>query len=300
MEGTLDALNARFAISDHVSFKAGPGGLPVAAINNAHASGTVALLGGHVLTFQPHGHERVLWLSSCSNFEVGRPIRGGIPVCWPWFGGHPEDPGKPFHGFARTALWSVIGTEVVAHESTQVRLGLADDERTQGLWPHSFELQIVATVGPELRVELVARNPGEEAWTCTGALHTYLHVSAVTEIAIHGLDGCYYVEDGSGRKLQRGAVTIESEVDRVYLDTAAPCTIEDPGLSRRIHIAKSGSRSTVVWNPWVEKAGRLEDFGDQEYGGMVCVETANTREAPVTVPPAGEHRLRAVISVEHA
>jgi D-hexose-6-phosphate mutarotase len=186
----------------------------------------------------------------------------------------------------------------VAGEATEVRLRIANNEQSRSLWPHSFELQIVVTVGPELRVELIVHNPGDKAWTCTGALHSYFNVSDVTAIAIHGLESCYYVENTAERKLQHGAVTIESEVDRIYFDTTAVCTIEDPGLGRHIHIAKAGSRSTVVWNPWVEKARRLEDFGDQEYRGMVCVETANTRYDPVTVAPAGKHRLSAVISVE--
>ena len=297
-DADLQALNDGFAIAGHVSFRAGPGGVAVAEIANAHACAAVALPGGHVLGFQPGGHEPVLWLSRQSRFEVGKAIRGGIPVCWPWFAAHPDDPGKPFHGFARLSLWSVTGTAVAADGATCVRLGLRDTGATRALWPHAFELEIAVTVGPELRVELSARNPGEEAWTCTAALHSYFRVGDVTQIAIHGLEGCRYVEDGAERARQQGAVTIDREVDRVYFDTTATCTIEDPGMGRRIRVAKSGSRSTVVWNPWAEKARRLEDFGDDEYPGMVCVETANTRADVVTVPPGGEHCLAALIGVE--
>lgn len=297
-DSALDALNARFAIAEHVSFRSGPGGLPVAAIGNARASGTVSLLGGQVTGFQPRGHGPVLWVSKHSYCEVGRAIRGGVPVCWPWFGPHPTDPGRPSHGFVRTRMWSVLGADVAGDEATRVRLGIADTEDTHALWPHRFELQIVVTIGEELRVDLVVRNTGGEAWTCTGALHTYLSVSDATRAAIHGLDGCYYDEGSGAPRLQRGAVTIGSEVDRVYFGTTSTCTVEDPGLKRRIRIAKGGSSSTVVWNPWVEKARRLHDFGDEEYLGMVCVETANTRHDPVTVPPGGEHRLSAFISAE--
>jgi len=297
-DSTLDALNGRLGSAGRVSFKAGPGGLPVAAITNAHASGTVALLGGQVTAFQPYGHEPVLWVSKRSYHEIGRAVRGGIPVCWPWFGPHPTDPGKPSHGFVRTRMWSVLGADIVGNGATQVRLGISDASDTRALWPHRFELEISVAIGEELRVDLVVRNPGSEEWTCTGALHTYLNVRDVTRIAIHGLDGCCYDEDSAEPRLQRGPVTIGSEVDRVYFDTTSPCTIEDPGLRRRIRIAKAGSRSTVVWNPWIEKARRLQDFGDDEYLDMVCVETANTRYDPVTLPPGGEHRLSAVISVE--
>jgi D-hexose-6-phosphate mutarotase len=297
-DSAVDALNARFGIAEHVSFKAGPGGLPVAAISNARASGIVSVLGGQVTAFQPHGHEPVLWVSECSHYEVGSAIRGGIPVCWPWFGPHPKDSSKPSHGFVRTRMWSVLGADVIGNEATQVRLGIADASDTRALWPHRFELEICVAIGKELRVDLVVRNPGSEEWTCTGALHTYLNVGDVTKIAIHGLDGCCYDEDSAEPRLQRGAVTIASEVDRIYFDTTSPCTIEDPRLARRIRIAKAGSHSTVVWNPWVGKARRLQDFGDEEYLDMVCVETANSRHDPVTLPPGGEHRLSAVISVE--
>jgi glucose-6-phosphate 1-epimerase len=297
-ESSVDALNARSGIAGHLSFKAGVGGLPVVCISNAHASGTVSVLGGQVTAFQPHGHEPVLWMSGRSYHEVGKPIRGGIPVCWPWFGPHPTDPGKPSHGFVRTRLWSVVGAEIVAGGATQVRLSTADAEDTRALWPHRFELEIVVTIGEELRTDLIVRNRGDEQWTCTAALHTYLTVGDLARIAIHGLDGCWYDEGSTEPRRQQGAVTIGSEVDRIYFDTISPCTVEDPGLGRRIRIAKAGSRSTVVWNPWVEKARRMPDFGDDEYPRMVCVETANTRYDPATVPPGGEHRLSAVIAVE--
>ena len=116
---------------------------------------------------------------------------------------------------------------------------------------------------------------------------------------MHGLDGSSYVDkvDGGKRKQQRGAVTIEAETDRIYLDTTATCVIEDLGWERRIEIAKSGSRSTVVWNPWIAKARRMADFGAEEYQGMVCVETTNAADDVITVLPGAEHRLRAVINL---
>jgi D-hexose-6-phosphate mutarotase len=160
-------------------------------------------------------------------------------------------------------------------------------------------LEIVITVGPALQVELLTQNPGAAPFICSAALHSYFGVSDVTGIAVQGLAGCTYIDkvDEGRRKLQRGPVTIETETDRIYLETTATYVIEDPGWGRRIQIAKSGSRSTVVWNPWIDKAGRMADFGDEEYGGMVCVETTNAAEDIITVAPGGEHRLRAVISL---
>jgi glucose-6-phosphate 1-epimerase len=295
----IQALNDNYAIGNHITFAAGPGRLPIAQIRNSYAAATVSIHGGHVVAFQPHAQAPALWVSSQSVYAPGKAIRGGIPVCWPWFGPHPTDPTKPAHGFVRTAMWSILATAVVHDNRTQIRLRLRDDE-TRTLWPHAFDLRIVITVGPELQVELIARNPGNQPFTCGGALHSYFSVSDARAIAIHGLDGCAYIDkvDGELRKIQRGPVTIAAETDRVYLDTTGTCTIDDPGLGRRIQIAKAGSQSTVVWNPWIEKARRLPDFGDQEYLGMVCVETANAGADVATVAPGGEHRLITTISVE--
>ena len=293
-------LNDQFAIAEHITFVASAVGLPVAEIRNSYAAASVAVQGGHVITFQPHGQHPVLWLSSLSVFERGKTIRGGIPVCWPWFGSHPTHPSLPFHGFVRTAMWQVRGTSVGLGDATEIRLGLTESETSLALWPHTFDLEIVVTVGSRLRVELIARNPGDQPFVCGGALHSYYTVGDARQIAIHGLDGCDYLDkvEGFKRKPQRGSVTFTGETDRVYLDTDATCVIDDPVLARRIGIAKAGSRTTVVWNPWAEKAKQIADFEDQEYLSMVCVETANADTDVATVAPGGEHRLSAVIGLE--
>ena len=293
-------LNEQFAIAQHITFASTADGLPIAQIRNSYAAASVAVQGGHVITFQPHGQQPVLWVSSLSAFALGKTIRGGIPVCWPWFGSHPTDPSKPFHGFVRAAMWQVRGTSVGPVDATEIRLGLTESEASLALWPHAFDLEIVVTVGAQLRVELIARNPGDQPFVSGGALHSYYTVGDVRRIAIHGLDGCDYLDkvEGFKRKTQHGPVTIEGETDRVYLDTAAACVIEDPALDRRIGIAKAGSRTTVVWNPWAEKAKQIADFDDQEYLSMVCVETANADTDVAIVAPGGEHRLSAVIGLE--
>ncbi|MBX2996922.1 MAG: D-hexose-6-phosphate mutarotase [Caldilineaceae bacterium] len=300
MNHSLQRLNQRFALADALSFVAGPGDLPTARIHNRHARAEICLLGAHILSFQPHGEEPVLWMSRESNFAVGKAIRGGIPVCWPWFAGHPTDSSKPSHGFVRTALWSVTDTRNLANGETQIELGIESNEETLALWPHRFELRLRATVGTTLTVELISHNPGEEAFTYTGALHSYFTVGDSTEIAIHGLaDGDYLDKTESfARKTQRGPIQISGPTDRIYLDTDTECVIDDPGLGRRIHIGKSNSHTTVVWNPWSSGAARLPDFGDDEYRGMVCVETARAAEDVATVPAGGEDRLTARIWIE--
>jgi D-hexose-6-phosphate mutarotase len=298
----LQSLNETFAITNQLAFTSGPGSLTLAEVRNRHAAATVSLYGAQVLAFQPHDRRPVLWRSERSLYQPGKAIRGGVPICWPWFGPHPSDPSKPAHGFARTAVWSVLATAALANGATQMRLRLRDSDATYALWPHSFDLRAVITVGPELRVELIVRNFGGEPYTYGGALHSYFAVGDVGAIAIQGLDGCEYIDqaDGNQRKTQQGPVAIGGETDRVYLNTIDTCIIEDPALGRRINVAKVGSRTTVVWNPWAEKARRLADFGDEEYRTMVCVETANAHGDSVTISPGGEHRLAAIIGVEES
>jgi D-hexose-6-phosphate mutarotase len=296
----LNVLNQRFAIPGHVQFKEGPGGLVVAEIANAHAESMIALQGAHVMTFQPRGQAPVLWLSSFGKFAPGKSIRGGVPICWPWFGPHAVDAKLPGHGFARTVMWEAKETKALPDGATFLRFGLIETEATRAQWPHPSTVELLVTVGAALRVELVTRNTGSASFPLGEAFHTYFHISDVADIAIRGLEGCAYLDkvDDFARKTQQDGVTIESEVDRVYLDTEADCLIEDRGLQRRIRIAKSGSRSTVVWNPWTEKAEKMGDFGPEGHRGMVCVETANAVDNVVTLAPGAAHSLVAVISVE--
>ncbi len=296
----LSDLNAQLGIPKHVAFVLGPGGLPTAEVQNDHATATISMYGGQVLAYQPHGTAPVLWASKHSYYQPGKAIRGGIPVCWPWFGPHPTDSELPAHGFVRTSQWAISGTRAAADGATEVRLELSDAEQTRALWPHSFHLELIVVVGPVLSVELVVRNTGEQQLTYTGALHSYFTVSDITNIAIDGLDGVQYIDQlqPGPRFIQKGAIAISSETDRIYLDTAGTCVIEDAGLGRRISIGKAGSRSTVVWNPWVAKAQRMRDFGDEEYREMVCIETTNAADDRVTVPEGGTSRLQATIAVE--
>jgi glucose-6-phosphate 1-epimerase len=298
MSSELQQLNDQFALADELWFETGPGRLTVAQIRNRHATASVALLGAHVLACQPHGHEPVLWSSTHSNFEEGKPIRGGIPICWPWFGPHPSDSSKPSHGFVRTALWQVLATRTTEDGRSQIELSYESNAETQQHWPYAFRLRYIVTVGPALEVELVTHNTGDESFTYTGALHSYFNISHIDEITIFGLEGRDYLDkvDNMQRKTQWGPIRIEAETDRIYLDTADVCTLDDPGMSRQIRVSKSGSNSTVVWNPWQEKARKLPDFGDDEYPEMVCIETAKAADDIAAVPPGEEHRVQATIS----
>lgn len=299
---TIDELNARFGAGKAAVFAPGPGGLPVAQLSNRHAEAVVCLQGAHVMAYKPTGREPVLWMSRASRFEPGEPIRGGIPVCWPWFGAHPADANQPSHGFARRMLWDVRGATQDDDGVSHLTLALDTAGPYASAWPHRFELELRVTVGPELRATLTARNTGKEPFTCSAALHSYFTVSDATRIRVLGLEGCEYIDTVGepSRHRQQGPIAISEETDRIYLDTEADCSILDPGLKRRLRVAKRGSRTTVVWNPWIAKSARMPDFGDAEYTGMVCVETTNAEQDARTIEPAREHAIEAVISAEAA
>jgi glucose-6-phosphate 1-epimerase len=296
----LSALNARHGIAAQLVFKEGPGGLAVAEVINSQATATIALQGAHVMTWTPRGHKPVIWLSRAAKFAPGKSIRGGVPVCWPWFGPHATQSAFPGHGFARTVPWEVTETRALDSGATRLVFRLVPTEATRAQWPHATPVECHIVVGATLDIELVTRNSEAAPVTIGDALHTYFEVSDIRQVTIDGLDGCPYLDkvDGGKRKQQAGAVKIGAEVDRIYLESTVDCLINDPGWQRRIRVAKRGSRSTVVWNPWIEKAAKMGDFGDNGYLNMVCVESTNAAEDVVTIVPGGEHRLAVRYSVE--
>ena len=291
----LPALTLRFGLSGQITFKEIPGGLTVMEVNNAHGSATIALQGGHVMRWQPKSEaEPVVWLSRVAKFAPGKSIRGGVPVCWPWFGPHATDPRLPAHGFARTVLWEVSATRAIDDGATEIMLEMVETDHTRTLWPHRTKLSITITVGTRFKIALITDNPGNEDILIGEALHTYFQIGDIADIHISGLEGCDYLDKvggGSVRCRQNGPVVFSAETDRIYLNTETDCVITDPRMKRRIHVAKSGSRSTVVWNPWTTKADKMGDFGPDGWRGMVCVESANAVENAVTIRKNSRHTL---------
>jgi glucose-6-phosphate 1-epimerase len=287
-------LNQRFGLAS-LKFVEGPGGLIFAEIDNELGQATLCLQGAHVTTFRPKRQsEPVIWLSDYAKFAVGKSIRGGVPVCWPWFGPHATESGFPGHGFARTAMWTVTGSAPLPDGETQLTLHMVETAQTIQQWPHATRLEVTVVVGEDLTVTLSTTNMGDRSLVIGEALHTYLHIGDIAEIRITGLEGCAYVDkvDGGSRKTQSGPLTCSGEVDRVYLNTAATCAIEDARLNRRLVIEKSGSNATVVWTPWAEKADRMGDFGPDGWRCTVCVESANALDNVVSVTPGATHRMQ--------
>jgi D-hexose-6-phosphate mutarotase len=194
----------------------------------------------------------------------------------------------------------VLEAKALPDDSTFISFGLIETDAIRAQWPHPSTVKIEMTVGKSLKIDLVTHNTGKQPFVLGEALHTYFHISDVAQMTIRGLEGCEYLDkvgEPASRKQQDGIV-IASEVDRVYINTAADCVIEDRGLKRAIRISKQGSHSTVVWNPWTEKADKMGDFGQEGYRGMVCVESANAFDNLVTVKPGETHKLSVVYSLE--
>jgi len=302
----LEELNARYAIQGLALFERGEGGLPRLRISCEGAEAHLYLHGAHVTHFQPASEKPVLWLSRRSWFSDAKPIRGGIPVCFPWFGASSENPALPTHGFARILAWDVASVRRFAFEGSaqdtgiEVVMRLAADERTKRFWPHAFAARLGIVVTAQLlKVRLQVTNAGAEPFQFAEALHSYFAVADVRTIAVQGLQNGPYLDTAGGAQVEKvdgpEPIRLAGETDRIYRGATAACTIEDPGLGRRISIEKTGSSTTVVWNPWIEKARRMEDFGDDEWTGMVCVETANAYEHAVVLKPGAVHAMEARI-----
>ena len=298
--GTV-TLNQKFAIAGQLEFTAEANDMVVARIANHHAQTAIALQGAHIMAFQPNGEMPLIWMSPAAKLAPGKSMRGGAPVCWPWFGAHATESSFPAHGFARTVPWQVVASAALPDGSTRITFELPQSSIPAAQWPYTCSVRLVVTAGNTLALELITENSGNTPLEISEALHTYFAVSDVDNIRISGMEGCAYLDkmENFRRKIQAGAITIASEVDRVYVNTEADCLIEDRGLQRLIRIAKHGSRSTVVWNPWIEKSAKMGDFGsDTGYRGMVCVESANAAENVVSVVPGAAHSLHVVYSME--
>ena len=280
------------------------GVLPRLEIAAATATARIFLHGAHLTHWQPaHAAAPVLWMSAHSRFEPGKPIRGGVPICFPWFGAHDSDPNAPAHGFARIADWQLT-TAIHAPDGTiSLSFSLDRDPDASSPWRHRCEAAYTVTIGSRLTMTLEVHNGGREAFAFEEALHSYFTVASVEEVRIDGLEGCEYLDKVASFARTRQAlepIRFHGETDRIYLDTAAACVLHDPGLQRRIRVSKAGSQSTVVWNPWIDKARAMADFGDDEWRRMVCIETANVGASTVRLEPGATHRMTAEIDVEPA
>ena len=298
---TIEELNRRFAIPRVAQITSGNGGLPRVSIATPVASAEIYLHGAQVTSWSPAGHEDVIFLSRQSQFEAGKAIRGGIPVCFPWFRNKVDDPKAPSHGVVRTKAWALESVEVRG-DGVLVSLSTLSDEGTRAWWPHDFELVHRVTIGTALKQELVMTNTGKTPVRFEEALHTYYRVGGAEAVRIRGLGGVAYLDntDANREKRQVGDIVFTAQTDSAYMDTTHAVEIADPVLHRRIRLTKQNSRTTVVWNPWSTGAQSLADLGDEEWQAMACVEASNMRAYAIDLAPGQQHTMKTVIQVAAA
>jgi len=299
-ELTIAELDHHFAIKGAAHVVTGNGGLPEVRVTTPQAAGEMYLHGAQVTSWKPAGTEEVIFLSARAQWNEGIAIRGGIPICFPWFRAKADDTRAPSHGFVRTKAWQL---ESITQEGDEVAVAMstASDDDTRKWWPFDFRLLHRVTFGAELKLELTVTNDGGDPFRFEEALHAYHKVGQVENVRITGLDGVSYLDntESNREKTQHGDIVISRQTDNAYLDTQSRLELLDSELHRRISIAKENSRTTVVWNPWRQGAKSLSDLGDDEWQQMACVEASNILGFAVELAPGNRHTLRANIAVQN-
>jgi glucose-6-phosphate 1-epimerase len=291
----LTQLNDNFGIPG-VFFFDEHNGLVRANVNMPTAKATVYLQGAHITAWQPAGQRPVLFLSRKSEFVAGKPIRGGVPIAFPWFANRHDGKTGPSHGFARIQDWT-LAFAALAGEELHLTFTLTPTQLSRDLGFDHFRAAFQLTIGRSLTMQLTVANDAETPLVFEEALHTYFAVADVHEVTVSGLEPTAFIDktDNMTEKAAAHApLTFASATDRVYSNTAATCVIHDNLGKRNITIAKTNSDTTVVFNPWKEMA----DLGPDEWHEMLCVETLNAAANAVTLAPGRTHTMQADITVE--
>jgi len=274
-------------------------GLPAVRVEIPSASGLLYLQGAHLAAFRPAGQEPVIWMSENAVYRAGKALRGGVPICFPWFGPHVEHPELPAHGFARTSAFEYRGARRDSTGRVELELALDSNDQTLAWFPYAFTARLRVAFGQSLGLEFSVTNRDAQPFSYEEALHSYFAVADVTQAALRGLEGARYVD-----KVREQGVFSEgmrelrfvAETDRVYESTGT-CTIDDHAGKRALVIEKENSAATVVWNPWRERAAQMSDLGAAAWPGMLCVESANVGKARVTLAAGETHQLRVAVAV---
>ncbi len=283
-------LNRHYALNNALRFEINTAGQPIAIIETEQATARISLFGGQVLQWTPKPSSPALWLSELADLSGRKAIRGGIPICWPWFGAHPSKPESASHGFARLMNWQIAGSSI-NNDNIVLELDLPCSPDTLKRWPHRFRLTLAIEIGRTLSLHLCTTNLDNTPFRYSEALHTYFKTSNIHNLEISGLEDTRYIDalDNNQIKTHATPIRFHKQTDRIYLNTKAEAVIHSP--RRRIHIKKQGSLSSVVWNPWVEKTTNMADFPNDDWRHMVCVETANVAENSVNLAPGESHTL---------
>lgn len=300
MKFDIEELEDKFSIEGEVGFAELEEDMAFITISNKFADADICLYGAQVTSFRPQKTMEILWMSPESNFSEGIPIRGGIPVCFPWFGPHKTDATKPQHGFARLMYWNVTETVSLASGETKVVLQLCSDADTKKYWNHDFCADLTVIIGKTLTVNLKITNTSEIPFDYTTALHTYYNVSSVEEITIEGLQYTKYYNQLDGEKYfqDTSLLEIKKAETRHYLETESKCIINDPVFRRRLKVAKAGSKVTTIWNPGEETCTKISDIPDDGYQSFVCIEAVNSFDDVITLSPGELHVTSAFIGLD--
>ena len=296
------ALNAHFGIPGILTFDE-HNGLTRANITTPAAAATIYLQGAHITHFQPAGQPPVLFISRRSDFTPGKPIRGGIPICFPWFatdtGNHDHGRPGPSHGFARIQPWT-LAFAALSGDDLHLTFTLAPTELSRSFGFDGFQLVYQVTVGRSLSVELAVANHGPSPLHFEQALHSYLHVVDVHEVSVTGLEATPYidkVDNFSTKPAANAPLVVGSATDRIYQGTTATCVLTDSAARRRLSVEKHNSQTTVVWNPWIELSAKLADLGPDDWHEFLCIETANVGDHAITLAPGATHSMKATIGL---
>ncbi len=296
----IDELDDKFSIEGEVGFAELEEDLAFITVSNKYGDADICLYGAHVTSFKPRNSMDLLWMSPESSFEVGKPIRGGIPVCFPWFGPHKTDSEKPQHGFARLMYWEVVSTSTNAAGESIVKLTLCSSDETKAYWPYDFCAEMTFVVGKKLTVTLKVTNTSDQPFDYTCALHSYYSLSAIESITIEGLQGKTYYNQLTGENgvQEEEMLEINEPLTRHYLNTETPVIIADSAFRRRIKVDKAGSKVTTVWNPGAETCANIGDLPDDGYETFVCVEATNAFDYPVHLNAGESFETSTVIGID--
>ncbi|WP_318454041.1 D-hexose-6-phosphate mutarotase [Photobacterium leiognathi] len=285
----LRQLSTVNALSDHVTVCEYQG-ISIIRVIHPLAEAGISLHGGHLIWFKPAGEKDIIWLSENAEFDTQKAIRGGIPVCWPWFG----KAGTPSHGFARTSQWT-LQEHRENENGVIVSLQLEDNEETRAIWPHKFNNVLTFEIGTELTVSLTSTNTDSQPWSYGGALHTYFDIADINNIEITGMGSTYLDSTQQGKACEGGDVlTFTSETDRVYTQPEATITINDKNNERNILVTNEGHNAAVIWNPWQELSISMGDMADNSFETMVCVE-ATIHQPSIELAPGQSHTLSTTV-----
>ncbi|MDT8337903.1 MAG: D-hexose-6-phosphate mutarotase [Sulfurimonas sp.] len=262
-------------------------------VKNSAAEAKIALQGAHLFHYARVDEEPILWLSEVSDFEPGKAIRGGVPICWPWFGFH-ENKSLPQHGFARVSMWELVYSDESDEKRTTLTFRLTNSNQTLKIWLYKFELELHVTISDKLTMELKTTNIDDKEFEITQALHSYFKVSHISNVSVKGLDKKPYLDALTYKnEVQEGDISFNQEVDRVYQEVDGKIVLKDK--KREIIINNDGSSSVVVWNPWIEKTSRMSAMKKDAYEHMLCIESANAFDDARVVKPQKSHTLKATI-----